>query len=401
MNIGIVSVFPAEEKEYTSSGGVEEYTSNMIQELCKLSTLTIFTEKRDTLKSNYTRSGVRVIPCWKKGIFYPFQIWLSSFRFKTDIFHIHHEYHLYGGVFSAIVFPLLILLLRSRAPVVITLHGVISRKYLDKLDLEDRPFLKGLKMPLLKINLRQIFFLASKIIVHSDYLKEVIEKEYSIKTSKVLVISHGIKPGTTMDTEKARRILNISAKKVVLFFGYLTPRKGLEQLMEAFVRVNNELPNTLLIIGASKNPRLAKKLKYIDYYRHIQAKASKIDSTCFVGFIPQAKLPIYISAADVIAFPYTIPVSASGPLSIALGFNKLVLCSNIPTFKDIIKTDKLMFRAGSTEDLYTKLKEVLGLSIEGRNALLNLLAETRNHSSWHQISIKTVAIYTELVEKRI
>jgi glycosyltransferase involved in cell wall biosynthesis len=401
MNIGIVSVFPAKEEKYVSSGGVEEYTYDMVQELSRLSTLTIFAEKREALKSNYTGSEVRVIPCWKKGILYPFQIWLSSFRSKPDIFHVQHEYHLYGGMFSAIVFPLLILLLRSRAPVVITLHGVISHKYVSELDSDARPFLRGLKKAFLKINLRQILFLSNKIIVHSSYLKEVIETEYSIKTSKVLVINHGIKISTTIDTEKARRILNISAKKVVLFFGYLTMRKGLEQLMEAFVRVSNELPDTLLVIGAGKNPRLTEKLKYIDYYRCTQAKANEIDTACFVGFIPQAKLHIYISAADVIVFPYTIPVSASGPLSIALGFNKLLLCSDIPTFKDIIKTDKLMFRAGSTQDLYTKLKEILSLSVDEINALLKLLAETRNDSSWHQISLRMVATYTRLLKKRV
>ena len=399
MEIGIVSVFPAEGEKHVSSGGMEGYTNNLVQELSKLSTVTIFAEKKEAFKSNYEESGVHVIRCWEKGILYPFQIWLSSLRSNTDVFHIQHEYYLYGGILSAIIFPLLVLLLRSRAPVVITFHGVISYKHLDELQLNELPFLFRLIMAVLKVNLRQISWLSNKIIVHDDYLKEVIEKEYGVKTSKVLVINHGIEHNATMDSVKARNILNISANKVILFFGYLSKRKGLEQLMEAFIKVKDDLPDTLLIIGAGKNPRLSKKLEYMEYYNYIQTKAKEVDAIRFVGFIPETKLKIYISAADVIVFPYSIPISASGPLSISLGFNKLVLCSDIPTFKKIIKTDKLLFRAGSSEDLYTKLKDILSLSIDKNNPLLKLLAEIRNDHSWYNISLKILATYTRLLEK--
>jgi glycosyltransferase involved in cell wall biosynthesis len=399
MEIGIVSVFPEKGEKHVSSGGIEGYTINMVQELSKLSTITIFAEKKDAFKSNYEESGVHVVRCWNRGILYPFQIWLSSLSSNIDIFHIQHEYYLYGGILSAMIFPLLVLLLRSRAPVVITFHGVISYKHLDKLELNELPFLKGFIMAVLKVNLRQISCLSNTIIVHDDYLKEVIEKEYGIETSKVLVISHGIEPNATMDSEKARKILNISANKVILFFGYLSKRKGLEQLMEAFVKVKDDFPDILLIIGTGKNPRLSKKVEYIEYYNYIQTKAKEVDAIRFVGFIPETELKTYISAADVIVFPYSIPISASGPLSISLGFNRLVLCSDIPTFKEIIKTDKLLFRAGSSEDLYTKLKDILNLSIDKNNPLLKLLAEIRNDYSWYKISLKTLATYTRLLEK--
>ena len=400
MEIGIVSVFPAEGQKHVSSGGIEGYTNDMVQELSKFSTVTIFAEKKDSLKSNYKESAVHVIRCWEKGILYPFQIWLSSLSYKTDIFHIHHEYYLYGGILSAMIFPLLVLLLRSRAPVVITFHGVISYKYLDELELYELPlFLKRLIMAVLKVNLRQISCLCNKIIVHSDYLKEVIGKEYGVKTSKVIVLRHGIELDTTMDCGEARKILNISANKVILFFGYLSKRKGLEQLIEAFVKVKDDLPDTLLIIGAGNNPRLSNKVEYTEYYNYIQTKAKQVDIIRFVGFIPETKLKIYISAADVIVFPYSIPISASGPLSISLGFNKLVLCSDIPTFKEIIKTDRLLFRAGSSEDLYTKLKEILSLSVDKNSSLLKVIAEIKNDHSWYNISLQTLATYTRLLEK--
>ena len=400
MEIGIVSVFPAEGQKHVSSGGIEGYTNNMVQELSKLSTVTIFAEKKDSLKSNYEESAIHVIRCWEKGILYPFQIWLSSLSYKTDIFHIHHEYYLYGGILSAMMFPLLVLLLRSRAPVVITFHGVLSYKFLDELELYELPFLKRLIMAVLKVNLRQISYLSNKIIVHSDYLKEVIEKEYGVKTSKILVLRHGIELNTTIDSGEAKKILNISANKVILFFGYLSKRKGLEQLIEAFVKVKNDLPNTLLIIGAGNNPRLSNKVEYAKYYNYIQTKAKEVDIIRFIGFIPETKLKMYISAADVIVFPYSIPISASGPLSISLGFNKLVLCSDIPTFKEIIKTDELLFSAGSSEDLYRKLKYILSLSVDKNSSLLKLIEEIKNDHSWYKISLQTLETYTRLLEKK-
>jgi glycosyltransferase involved in cell wall biosynthesis len=398
MKVGIISVFP--NKGSTHTGAIQGYTKNLAQELAKVSNVTVFTERTDECKSTYDELGVHIVCCWKKGLLYPFNIWFSSLRSKIDIFHIQHEYFLYGGMLSAMILPLLLLLLRLKAPVVITLHGIIFKGNVDKLlESNKKKFLGLLVLFILKVNLRQLAKLSNKIIVHNDYLKEVLVKEYGIAKSDIIVIGHGIEVNEQLDSRVAKNALNISASKIILFFGYLVKRKGLETLIEAFEKLKDELHDTILIIGAGETPRLKNDSEYRKYYNYIKRKAESTCNIHFVGFIPEDQLRIYISAANIIVFPYSVSIAASGALHISLGFNKIVLCSDIPIFKELLKTEKLLFRAGSSNDLYIKLTGLLNSSIQEINILQEIVSRLRNDNTWHKVSLKTLATYMTVLDK--
>jgi glycosyltransferase involved in cell wall biosynthesis len=400
MEVGIVSIFP-KGSTHGSTGGIQGYTKGIAVELSKLCNVTVFSEKKDNeSKSTYIESGIRVIMCWNRGILYALQIWLSSLKYRIDIFHVQHEYFIYGGIFSAMIFPLLLLLLRARAPVVVTIHALISRAYLEKLETTRGKLLNLFRLFILKINLKQICWLSDQIIVHNNYLKEVLMNEYGIRKSSIIVINHGIEVKDALEPKEAKGLLNISSTdKVILFFGYLSARKGVEILVDSFVKIRNELPDTILIIGAGKNPRLKEQSEYMDYFNSIQRYAESIPNIYFTGFIPEDRLSIYISAADVIVFPYSAPVAASGPLHISLGFNKLVLCSDIPIFREMITTEKLLFKADCSEDLYTKLKYILSLSVNKKSDILQLITHLRNNHSWPRIAERTIATYKMALAK--
>ena len=92
MEVGIVSIFP-KGSTHGSTGGIQGYTKGIAVELSKLCNVTVFSEKKDNeSKSTYIESGIRVIMCWNRGILYALQIWLSSLKYRIDIFHVQHEY---------------------------------------------------------------------------------------------------------------------------------------------------------------------------------------------------------------------------------------------------------------------------------------------------------------------
>lgn len=399
MKVGIVSPYPGKDSTHVNSGGVNAYTKNLAQELAQKSEVTIFCDKINDYPSIYSDSRVQIIRCWRKGLSYPFHIWSKSLRSNMDIFHVQHEYFLYGGLLSAMIFPLLLLLLNIKAPVIVTLHGIISKENVNKLSGSNNNLPNLLKLLILRINLWQIILLSGKIIVHEKFIKKILINEYSINDSKILVIQHGIEKIVPLDEEIAKEKLNIPYHKVILFVGYLTERKGLEILMEAFEKIEKETRNTILIIGAGENPRLKDHKDYQMYYNRIKSKAQSIQNVRFVGFIPEDELKIYLSGSDIIVFPYSVAVAASGALHMALGFNKLVLCSDIIAFKNLISIQSLLFRTDDTEDLCVKLLNLLSLSQKDIESLKDTIRSLRDEYTWNNISLKTLEAYNKVLKK--
>ena len=183
-----------------NDGGVIAYTKNLAKGLSQWSDVTVFCEKNDNSPTSYSDSQVKVIRCWRKGPSYPFYIWFKCFRSKFDIFHVQHEYFLYGGFLSAIIFPLLLLFLNIYAPVIVTVHGVISKQNVNKLSDSNRP-LNQIKLSILKANLRLIDLFSIKLIVHDKFIKDVLIEEYTLKSDKIDVIPHGIEEVNPIDED--------------------------------------------------------------------------------------------------------------------------------------------------------------------------------------------------------
>ena len=144
MKIGIISLYPPKEATHAKLGGVASYTKNLVDSFPKKLEITVFANKINN-KEEYSENTVKVIRCWKKGSFYPFQILQNIKKTNAKVFHIQHEYFLYGNVISTIMFPFLLLMLKILGKkLIVTLHGVVP------IDKVNRTFMKENNIILLK-----------------------------------------------------------------------------------------------------------------------------------------------------------------------------------------------------------------------------------------------------------
>ena len=81
--------------------------------------------------------------------------------------------------------------------------------------------------------------------------------------------------------------------KVVLCFGRLVPRKGVDRLIEALPHITRKVPGTTLVIaGTGPEESELKKLA-----------AKRSGRVIFAGRVPEADAPAFYAAADVFALP--------------------------------------------------------------------------------------------------
>lgn len=97
----------------------------------------------------------------------------------------------------------------------------------------------------------------------------------------------------------ARRALGLdSTARVLLFFGYVRPYKGLDLLLEAMVGVLRQDPSVRLVVAG----------EFIGSEARCRAMASRLALTGSVdfrpGYVPAAEVGMLFAAADAVVLPY-------------------------------------------------------------------------------------------------
>jgi glycosyltransferase involved in cell wall biosynthesis len=405
MKIGLISIYPAPNYTHDGISGVASYTKNLATNFPKDCSIIVFANKfGKSERAIKTREQVEIFYCWSRNFIFPFEIFTKIFKRRKDIdvIHIQHEFFIYGAnKISAILFIFMVFMLKSlNKPIVITLHhgflkpSQVNKDSLTHLSIRINPliFLFGLK-----IFFKLISFVASCIIIHEKYFKNVLTEYYGILQNKITVIPHGIESNTPkINQEQAKTLLNLRDYKVILYFGYLSKFKGIDLLIDLFRCLKDTNKYSLLIAGGG-HPRVKGDKKYEESLHDLKEKAKRMSKNIlFTGFVPDEKLPIYFSAADVVVLPYKIVFSSSGALSLAMAYEKLFLVSN--AFKNIIETDEFIFEG--PQELAEKIEDLFN-SKDLQERCLRYSKKIKEKKSWKNVAKKTYELYYKMMRRRL
>ena len=220
--------------------------------------------------------------------------------------------------------------------------------------------------------------------------------EYGINAEKIEVVPLGVEDNKLLNKAASRIALGLPLEKdIVLFMGYLTGYKGLDLLIEGFSKYVKTNPESFLILGAGMHPKLFNDEDYKNEYERIQKKAKRlIPSANFTwcGFIKEDEMQKYYSAADLFIAPYTISMSSSGPLSIAIGYGLPFICSEV--FGHLIDNKELLFNLNRIS-----LSETLNRFFSNKRKYNSYSRELKQSLLWTEVSKKyTNEIYPMFVD---
>jgi glycosyltransferase involved in cell wall biosynthesis len=175
--------------------------------------------------------------------------------------------------------------------------------------------------------------LSHHIHVHNHYSRMFIETRYKRKDG-VIVIPHGNYIGcypNKTSKHDARRYLGLGMEDFVyLFFGTLRPYKGLEDLLDAFSKL--EMPSARLLIAG---PVLGKSA-----YKFMLEKFSKDNPAINLvpEFISDENIQLYMKACDICVLPYK-HITTSGAAALASSFGRPIIAPAITCFPELVKRE--------------------------------------------------------------
>ena len=135
------------------------------------------------------------------------------------------------------------------------------------------------------------------LLAGSNTSREMFIEDYQIEPGKIKIARHGVDTGffkPRKDVQSLRESLGLKPEEpVILFAGFITPRKGLEYLAQAMPYIK---PNPrLLIIGRWRSTSYRNKVMSI--FQPIR------DQVIELGFVDDHEMPGYFSMSDVYVSP--------------------------------------------------------------------------------------------------
>ncbi len=179
--------------------------------------------------------------------------------------------------------------------------------------------------------------------------------------------------GAALPRTEARRLLGITAPRVLLFFGYIRRYKGLHLLLRAMARLIPTLDVYLLVVGEFYEDERP-------YREEISTLGLDRRVSLYSGYIPNAEVARFFSAADAVVLPYT-SATQSGIAQIAYNFNLPVIATDVGGLAEVVIDGQTGFVVppNDPEALAAAIRRFYG---EGRQASLeaNVTVEKRRYS---------------------
>jgi len=238
------------------------------------------------------------------------------------------------------------LLLFRKVPIIIEYHEVVDPLEQTILPIRIYSVLMG----------RIIRKRADGYVVHSEADRALVETSYHVPQDKVMVIPHGLYDQyPVIERTIARKQLEIAEEHVILFFGLLRPYKGVKNLIEAFDSLPTELLHStrLLIVGEAWEDK--------DSLARAEKSPNRNKITIVDRYIGDDEIPVYFSASDIVALPYT-RASQSGVAHIAMAFGLSIIATKVGGLEEGLQTysGALFISPNNKEELKDALIRQIG-----------------------------------------
>lgn len=210
-----------------------------------------------------------------------------------------------------------------------------------------------------------------------------------VQRERTHIIPHG-NSGWLLDHFPQQFDLNIlrehygilPGQPVILFFGLLSPSKGIEDLVEAFALVRRSCDAKLLIAGYPT--------KHIDMDK-LKEQIASLHLTEFVildpRYVPLEEVSALMGLATVVVYPYRSSTQ-SGALQVAYTFGRPVVATEVGGLPEAVEQGRSGFLvpANSPADLAESI-----LKLVTNPELARVMGEYARHLSGTRFSWKTVA----------
>ena len=361
--------------------GVGRYTQNLVKNFSLLRTpheFVFFAQRRHVhqIQSIIGKRKWRIIAVKSKWHSLSEQALLPFIlkRAKIDLMH----------------FPYISVPLLYNRPFVITIHDLIPYHFVTGEATTLPPFVYRLKRIAYKTVLSSAIKKAKRIIAVSNATKEAIINNFSINQQKVSVIYEGVDSAIhtsshLLSEEEKNAASFLKNTEYLLYIGNAYPHKNLKKLIEAFRLIGEEYPSLKLFL-VGKDDHFYKRLRLF-----IQ-EMGLTKAVIHFGFVSDPFLYYLYKNAHALVAPSLMEGFGLSVLE-AMANRCLVVCSDIPVFRELYLDTVLYCDPKKTQDIARVLKKTILLKTHERTVFVQKAHARTYHFSWETAAKETIDVY--------
>jgi len=281
-------------------------------------------------------------------------------------------------------------------------RGLVLTQICHEFELREKGdgLLTGLVSPLYT----NVFNHFSAIFLHTESNRQRFLSLFPVPPERTHAIPHGNESlflaaanGTVTAGDLRRRYGLAPTEPVVLFFGTLTPSKGLPELLKAFALIHRAGGAKLVIAG------FPSKFVNINDLHQLAVELDLAKAVIFdTRYIPFEEVGPLMSLATVVVYPYRSSTQ-SGALQVAYAFGRPVVATTVGGLPDAVENGRSGFLVppDSPEALAKAVLQIINnpaLAAE-MSAYARHLSETRY--SWKPIASQVLSVYRELLGQKV
>ena len=231
---------------------------------------------------------------------------------------------------------------------------------------------------------------ADMVITVSNFTKLDIIKTFNTPESKIKVIYNGINyndftvPKRTIN--KAKKTFGFSERPVLLFVGRLEPRKGIDILLKAMVKILQNMDVELLLVGPGEQTK----------YRELASCLGILEKVRFFGRVSDELLKILFASCDLFVLPSRL--EGFGLVLVeAMAAGKPVVATNVGGIPEVVKSmqNGILVDADDENALALAVVSILRDKILLENIGNNNRVTVQKRFSWQEAALMTEKLYLE------
>lgn len=307
---------------------------------------------------------------------YPFFIFRKLIRLKSENILVHLTSGFFPIVFGSIICKLF------NIPCLIGPNAIPSKNLIFKNISDSRNF------PFFLRDLLISRLPNDKLICFSEYHKNILIKEFDLKSKNIEIIKIGINSDIfkILETNNLKKKLFNNDSKIILYVGTTEEEKGFNQFIRISRKLlNNESRINILIIG----------IKDDILFKELNEEFREYNNFKIFKWVARSDLAKYYTISDLFINPSTDETWSMTTIE-ALSCGTPCICSNIPIFKQHIKqhVNGLLFELNNDRDLLSKIKT--GLNIDWNRKEISKSALDKYN--WNNSVKKIIKTYNKLIE---
>ena len=229
---------------------------------------------------------------------------------------------------------------------------------------------------------------AERCLIFSRAFIETMNQR-GIPTEHLVVIPHGEVNYLPQQVRK-KVIADQKSKKrfTILFFGRITPYKGLEVLLDAYQINRQDLPIDLLIVGSGNMRPYRSRLRSSEGIQVINR------------WIPESEVGEYFAHADLVVLPY-ISATQSGVIPLAASYALPVIATQVGGIPEQIEDGRtgLLVEPGSVNGLARAIRELATQPGYAKKLGSALQLKYKNEFSWEKTADKIISVCEEVINR--